>query len=41
VVVLDGASGMPACKAETALCAEAQRLPAGCYQWLTWKVRFL
>jgi hypothetical protein len=41
VVVQDAAAGMPGCSSDTALCAADKRLPKKCYQWVTWKVRFL
>jgi hypothetical protein len=36
---LDGQA--PACSAETELCRSSTDLPERCYQWVTWRVRFI
>lgn len=41
VVVQDSISPFPACSAGTLLCAAHKSLPAKCYQWVTWRVRFM
>jgi len=41
VIVQDSISPLPVCSQGTMLCAADKSLPAKCYQWITWRVRFL
>lgn len=38
--VLDAAAAQPTCPVSQLLCASHKPLPASCYQWVTWKVKF-
>ena len=40
VVVLDAGAAAPTCNKAELLCASHSPLPARCYQWVTWKVKF-
>jgi len=41
VVVLDAGTTYPSCSDTEPLCASHKPLPADCYQWVTWKVKFI